>query len=68
MKLITKEEFTKDGIAYIREIYDNGTKVEYVKPNDTPQPTPEPDPQKVFQDTVLSALADLYEMILEGGN
>lgn len=66
MKLIKTEEFTKDGITYIREIYDNGTTVEYVKPDDTPQPTPEPepDPQKVFQDTVLTALADLYELVL----
>ena len=38
--IVTKEEFEKDGVTYIREIYSNGATVEYPKPLPQP-PSPE---------------------------
>lgn len=65
MKIIKTEEITIDENTYVREYYDNGTKVEYVKSDPQPQPTPEPQAPS-FEDTILSAITDLYEILLGG--
>lgn len=41
----------------------NGTEWETYEPT----PIPEPPQSPTFEETVMSALADLYELILEGG-
>lgn len=43
MEIIKTEEFEQDGQIFIRETYDNGTTVEYGKPDPNMKP-PEPEP------------------------
>lgn len=59
-----KEEFQKEGTTYIRETYDNGTIIEYIKPSEMleekPQPTPELPDASI---ALLEGLASVSEQL-----
>ena len=69
MKLINTEEIEKDGNIYIKETYDNGTTVEYLKPSGDP---PEPEEPPVTMEEMIESIALNTEYLvvlaeLEGG-
>ena len=56
MTLVTQEELDIEGNIYIKETYDNGTTVTYLKPEPIPEPI---DPQDLppTQDELLESIA-----------
>lgn len=70
--IVSKEEFEKDGITYIRETYSNGATSEYVKPTPQTEP-PEWEKDLIDEDTEatlemqtnIQYLVDLAEIDME---
>ena len=59
--IIETEEFEKDGMVYVRDIYSNGTTVEYPKPE--PQPEWEADLIDENAEAMLEMQANIQYLV-----